>query len=280
MKQSIQKWFGLGDNQAEKSGINEHEVKMIPIHQIMANPFQPRTIFSDEKLSELAQSLQTHGLLQPITVRKQSGGYEIIAGERRWRASQKLGWKEIPALVKEFNDTQTASIALIENLQREALTALEEAAAYARLLEMNQLTQASLAQRLGKSQSTIANKLRLLHLSEYVQEKLSEKEITERHARALLKLPEAERQDRIVDEAIEKDWNVKQTEDKIAALLDPKPKKTKQPKKHVSRDTRIALNTIRESIDMVTKSGMTIDTDEEDYDGYYQVTIRIPKSKQ
>ncbi|WP_022792952.1 nucleoid occlusion protein [Marinococcus halotolerans] len=280
MKQSIQKWFGLGDNQAEKSGINEHEVKMIPIHQIMANPFQPRTIFSDEKLSELAQSLQTHGLLQPITVRKQSGGYEIIAGERRWRASQKLGWKEIPALVKEFNDTQTASIALIENLQREALTALEEAAAYARLLEMNQLTQASLAQRLGKSQSTIANKLRLLHLSEYVQEKLSEKEITERHARALLKLPEAERQDRIVDEAIEKDWNVKQTEDKIAALLDPKPKKTKQPKKHVSRDTRIALNTIRESIDMVTKSGMAIDTDEEDYDGYYQVTIRIPKSKQ
>lgn len=280
MKQSIQKWFGLGDNQAEKSGINEHEVKMIPIHQIMANPFQPRTIFSDEKLSELAQSLQTHGLLQPITVRKQSGGYEIIAGERRWRASQKLGWKEIPALVKEFNDTQTASIALIENLQREALTALEEAAAYARLLEMNQLTQASLAQRLGKSQSTIANKLRLLHLSEYVQEKLSEKEITERHARALLKLPEAERQDRIVDEAIEKDWNVKQIEDKIAALLDPKPKKTKQPKKHVSRDTRIALNTIRESIDMVTKSGMAIDTDEEDYDGYYQVTIRIPKSKQ
>lgn len=280
MKQSIQKWFGLGDNQTEKSGINEHEVKMIPIHQIMANPFQPRTIFSDEKLSELAQSLQTHGLLQPITVRKQSGGYEIIAGERRWRASQKLGWKEIPALVKEFNDTQTASIALIENLQREALTALEEAAAYARLLEMNQLTQASLAQRLGKSQSTIANKLRLLHLSEYVQEKLSEKEITERHARALLKLPEAERQDRIVDEAIEKDWNVKQTEDKIAALLDPKPKKTKQPKKHVSRDTRIALNTIRESIDMVTKSGMAIDTDEEDYDGYYQVTIRIPKSKQ
>ncbi|MDZ5782517.1 nucleoid occlusion protein [Marinococcus luteus] len=280
MKQSIQKWFGLGDNQAEKSGINEHEVKMIPIHQIMANPFQPRTIFSDEKLSELAQSLQTHGLLQPITVRKQSGGYEIIAGERRWRASQKLGWKEIPALVKEFNDTQTASIALIENLQREALTALEEAAAYARLLEMNQLTQASLAQRLGKSQSTIANKLRLLHLSEYVQEKLSEKEITERHARALLKLPEAERQDRIVDEAIEKDWNVKQTEDKIAAMLDPKPKKTKQPKKHVSRDTRIALNTIRESIDMVTKSGMTIDTNEEDYDGYYQVTIRIPKSKQ
>ncbi|MDX6154350.1 nucleoid occlusion protein [Marinococcus sp. PL1-022] len=280
MKQSIQKWFGLGDNQAEKSGINEHEVKMIPIHQIMANPFQPRTIFSDEKLSELAQSLQTHGLLQPITVRKQSGGYEIIAGERRWRASQKLGWKEIPALVKEFNDTQTASIALIENLQREALTALEEAAAYARLLEMNQLTQASLAQRLGKSQSTIANKLRLLHLSEYVQEKLSEKEITERHARALLKLPEAERQNQIVDEAIEKDWNVKQTEDKIAALLDPKPKKTKQPKKHVSRDTRIALNTIRESIDMVTKSGMAIDTDEEDYDGYYQVTIRIPKSKQ
>lgn len=280
MKQSIQKWFGLGDNQAEKSGINEHEVKMIPIHQIMANPFQPRTIFSDEKLSELAQSLQTHGLLQPITVRKQSGGYEIIAGERRWRASQKLDWKEIPALVKEFNDTQTASIALIENLQREALTALEEAAAYARLLEMNQLTQASLAQRLGKSQSTIANKLRLLHLSEYVQDKLSEKTITERHARALLKLPDAERQDRIVDEAIEKDWNVKQTEDKIAALLDPKPKKTKQPKKHVSRDTRIALNTIRESIEMVTKSGMAIDTNEEDYDGYYQVTIRIPKSKQ
>lgn len=280
MKQSIQKWFGLGDSQTEKSGINEHEVKMIPIHQIMANPFQPRTIFSDEKLSELAQSLQTHGLLQPITVRKQPSGYEIIAGERRWRASQKLGWKEIPALVKEFNDTQTASIALIENLQREALTALEEAAAYARLLEMNQLTQASLAQRLGKSQSTIANKLRLLHLSEYVQEKLSEKEITERHARALLKLPESERRDRIVDEAIKKDWNVKQTEDKIAALLDPKPKRTKQPKKHVSRDTRIALNTIRESIDMVTKSGMAIDTDEEDYDGYYQVTIRIPKSNQ
>ncbi|MFB5663515.1 nucleoid occlusion protein [Alteribacillus sp. HJP-4] len=281
MKQSIQKWFGIGDQEEEKTG-KEHEhpqeeVRQLPVQDISANPFQPRTIFQEEKIAELAQSIRTHGLLQPITVRERDGKYEIIAGERRWRAVMSLEMEQIPAIIKDFNDTQTASVALIENLQREELTAIEEATAYARLLELHGLTQESLAQRLGKGQSTVANKLRLLQLTEPVQQALKERKITERHARALLVVKEEAQQISILEELIEKEWNVKQTEERIKSLQEDKPKKKRPARKHYSKDTRLAMNTIRQSVDMVVKSGMTIDTDEEEHEEYYQFTIRIPK---
>jgi ParB family chromosome partitioning protein len=263
---------------------DSEEIRQIPVDQIVPNPYQPRTVFDDDKIEELCQTIRTHGLIQPIVVRMRNNQYELIAGERRLRASKKLGMERIPAIVKEFNDTQTASIALIENLQREGLTAIEEAVAYQKLIDLHNLTQESLAQRLGKGQSTIANKLRLLHLPQQVQDALMSRTITERHARALIPLKEAEIQLKVLQEIIDRDWNVKQTEARVKQLLEAEEKKTEEketkPKwKAISRDARIAINTVRQSIDMVLKTGLPVETNEEDHDEYYQFTIRIPKRR-
>lgn len=287
MKHPFSRFFGIGEKSVEANDDLEvkeelitgnEEVKRIPIQDIVPNRFQPRTVFADEKINELAQTIHTHGIIQPIVLREyEKGKYEIIAGERRWRAVTKLGWDTIPAIIKDFNDTETASVALIENLQREELSPLEEAIAYARLLDLHNLTQEALAQRLGKGQSTIANKLRLLKLPEVIQEALLQKQITERHARALIPLKEAELQEKLFVEIIEKQLNVKQTEDRVIKLLESKVKKPKPRRKAFSKDTRIAMNTIRQSLNMVASSGMKIDHQEEEYEDYIQFTIKIPK---
>src|SRR5690606_29604102 len=206
VKSSISRFFGLGEKNIENN-YKKDEVKQLPVNKIVPNRFQPRTVFDDDKIEELAQTLKTHGMIQPIVVRKQADRYEIIAGERRFRAVKKLGWDTIPAIIRDFDDAKTASVALIENLQREELSVIEEAAAYAKLIELHGLTQESLAQRLGKSQSTIANKLRLLKLPEKVQQALLNKQITERHGRALMSLKDEEKQLELLDEIIEKQLN-------------------------------------------------------------------------
>ncbi|MCM2676446.1 nucleoid occlusion protein [Alkalicoccobacillus plakortidis] len=282
MKQPFSRLFGFSDKQDETAVIRENEeVQQISLAEIVPNRFQPRTVFDEEKIEELAQTIRTHGVIQPIVVRQRDDKYEIIAGERRWRAVTHLGWEKIPALVKEFNDSQTASIALIENLQREGLTSIEEAVAYAKLIEIHGLTQESLAQRLGRGQSTIANKLRLLHLPETVQQAILDRKISERHARALLVLKDTEKQQTILTEIIEHSLNVKQTEERVKALIEgekaPEEKKKKPTRKAYSKDMRIAMNTIRQSVDMVLQSGLDIDTNEEENDEFYQFTIRIPK---
>ncbi|GAF66347.1 putative transcriptional regulator [Bacillus sp. TS-2] len=283
MKQPFSRLFGFNEKQEEiieEELTNQEEVKQIAIADIVPNRFQPRTVFDQDRIEELAQTIRTHGVIQPIVVRKRDGKYEIIAGERRWRAVTSLGWEHIPAIVKEFNDSQTASIALIENLQREGLTAIEEAIAYAKLIDLHGLTQESLAQRLGKGQSTIANKLRLLHLPEVVQNAILSRVISERHARSLLALKDEALQLQVL-EAIEKDGlNVKQTEEKVKQLLETdesEPEKKKATRKSYSKDMRIAMNTIRQSVDMVLKSGLHVDTNEEEHEEFYQFTIRIPK---
>lgn len=278
MKHPFSRLFGLGEKdvtvfeEAEKE-----EVLHIRVHDIVPNRYQPRTVFSEEKINELAQTIRTHGIIQPIVVRKIDDKYEIIAGERRWRAVKKLGWEEIPAIIKNYNDKETASIALIENLQREELSAIEEAAAYAKLIDLHQLTQEALAQRLGKGQSTIANKLRLLKLPQEVQEALLNKQITERHARALIPLKNSEWQIKLLHEIIEKQLNVKQTEDRVMKLMNQDEKKKRPKRKAFSRDTRIAMNTIRQSLHMVAETGVKIDSKEEEFEDYIQFTIRIPK---
>lgn len=276
--------FGFNEKSEElleesKEVSQNEEVRQIGIKDIVPNRFQPRTVFVDERINELAQTIKTHGVIQPIIVRERDGKFEIIAGERRWRAVTKLGWENIPAIVKEFNDSQTASVALIENLQREGLTAIEEAFAYSKLLELHGLTQESLAQRLGKGQSTVANKLRLLQLPQKVQEAILHRTITERHARSLLALKMKEPQEKVLREVVENSLNVKQTEELVKKILEGPMKKKKPTKKAFSRDIRIAMNTIRQSVDMVIKSGLSINADEEDHDEYYQFTIRIPKKK-
>jgi len=271
MKEQLSRLFGLSE---QRTG--QEEVRQIPIGDIDTSPFQPRTVFDDERIDELCQTIKTHGVIQPIVVRVRNNRYEIIAGERRWRAVTKLGFDTIPAIVREFNDSQTASIALIENLQREGLTAIEEAVAYQKLIELHQLTQESLAQRLGKSQSTIANKLRLLALPETIKFALMERKITERHARALLSLDTEELQIKVLEEILAKDLNVKQTEVRIAFLKESaKAKKAKRIS--FTKDVRLALNTIRQSIEMVSGSGLQIKTNEKDHDDHYEIVIQIPK---
>ncbi|MEH7353322.1 nucleoid occlusion protein [Neobacillus drentensis] len=287
MKSSFTRFFGLGDKGEQEVELEKdldiernEEIKKIPIKQIIPNRFQPRTVFDEEKIEELSRTIHIHGIIQPIVVREFAvDKYEIIAGERRWRAMKKLGWTEAPAIVKNLSDTETASVALIENLQREELSPIEEAIAYGKLLELHNLTQEALAQRLGKGQSTVANKLRLLKLPEPVQDALLNKIITERHARALIPLKDPEKQVALLAEVIEKNWNVKQTEERVVRLLEQKKEKPKPKRKAFSKDMRIAVNTIRQSLTMVSDSGINLDAEEEEFDEFYQFTIRIPKKK-
>lgn len=270
MKEQISKLFGL----AEKTATDE--VRQLPLEQIVPSPFQPRTVFDEERIDELCQTIKTHGVIQPIVVRVREGAFEIIAGERRFRAVKKLGMETIPAIIREFNDSQAASIALIENLQREGLTSIEEAMAYQQLIELHQLTQESLAQRLGKSQSTIANKIRLLQLCDPVKQALMERKITERHARALLALDTEELQIKVLEDIIAKELNVKQTEARVEFYKEStKIKKSKRV--FFAKNVRLALNTIRQSVDMVANTGMQIKTDEKDFEDHYEIIIRIPK---
>lgn len=294
VKHSFSRFFGLGEKgeqmEIERSiestdleevvKVENEEIKKIPINQIVPNRFQPRTVFDDQKIEELSRTIHTHGIIQPIVVREfEHDTFEIIAGERRWRAMKKLGWDLAPAIIKNFNDTETASVALIENLQREELSPIEEAIAYGKLLELHQLTQEALAQRLGKGQSTVANKLRLLKLPQEVQDALLNKTITERHARSLIPLKDSEKQVRLLTEIIEKGLNVKQTEDRVVKLLEQTQEKPKPKRKAFSKDMRIAVNTIRQSLLMVSDNGINLDAKEEEFDEYYQFTIKIPKKK-
>ncbi|MFS0646536.1 nucleoid occlusion protein [Siminovitchia sp. 179-K 8D1 HS] len=285
MKHPFSRFFGLGDKElpTEREAAEEtDEVKHIAVSAIIPNRFQPRTIFDETKIEELARTIHTHGIIQPIVVREaENSQYEIIAGERRFRAVQMLGWEKIPAIIKNLNDTETASIALIENLQREELTPIEEAIAYGKLLELHNLTQEALAQRLGKGQSTVANKLRLLKLPEEVQEALLKKHITERHARALIPIKDPKKQVELMNLIVERNLNVKQTEEQVVKMLstDKQPKKTPR-KRAISKDMRIAVNTIRQSLSMVADSGIKLDSMEEEFEEYYQITIKIPKKKE
>ncbi|TCN23919.1 nucleoid occlusion protein [Mesobacillus foraminis] len=286
MKPSFSRFFGLGEKEEQVEQVettkpgNNDEIKKIPIDNIVPNRFQPRTVFDDEKIEELARTIHTHGVIQPIVIREfEDGKYEIIAGERRWRAMKKLGWEEAPAIINNLSDTETASVALIENLQREELSPIEEAIAYGKLLEIHNLTQEALAQRLGKGQSTVANKLRLLKLPQEVQEAILNKLISERHARSLIPLKNPEKQIQLLSEIIEKSLNVKQTEDRVQKMLEQTEEKPKPKRKAFSKDMRIAVNTIRQSLSMVTDSGINLNSEEEDFDEFYQITIRIPKKK-
>lgn len=280
--------FGPGKSKKKTEKIEEifaeelsdsSKVQRIPVESIRPNQFQPRKIFNDEKLQELSRTIEEHGLIQPIILRKaEDGHYEIIAGERRFRAVQLLEWKEISAIVTEMTDKETASVALIENLQREELTAIEEAQAYRELMQMNEITQETLAGRIGKSQSFVANKLRLLKLSVPVKTALLQKEISERHGRSLLALS-VEKQQEYLDRIKEEKLTVKEVEQliKTEELSKGIPKKAKR--KSVSKDIRLAMNTIKKTVSMVKETGMKIKATEEDLEDVYRITIEIPKEK-
>jgi len=278
VRNAFAKLLGKGGQPATIELDPQDTVQELPLTELVANQFQPRTVFDGDRIEELAVTIEEHGLLQPIVVRKQGTGYEIIAGERRYRAVRSLGWETIPAIVKEMTDETTASLALIENLQREDLTPIEEAEAYERLLVLQEITQEMLARKLGRSQSTIANKLRLLRLPTDVREALKQRTITERHARALLPLKDEALQVTVLAEILEREWNVKETERRVERLMTPQPPKKKR-HKSFARDTRIALNTLRDSVDMIEQTGLTIEKEEVDCEEYVEVRIRIVKAR-
>ncbi|NLY38637.1 MAG: nucleoid occlusion protein [Firmicutes bacterium] len=251
------------------------KVAVIKIQDIEPNPYQPRRNFPDDTIAELMQSIKTYGLLQPIIVRRAGRSFQLVAGERRLVACKKLGLNTITAIIKDLSDSAMAAIALIENLQRENLNFIEEASGYARLINEFNLTQEVLAQRLGKSQSTIANKLRLLKLPESVKRALIEEKLTERHARALLKLNTEAQQQKMIAEIIDKGLTVSQTEKRIEQLLGTAKAKTKKINKGIIRDHRIFLNTIREAVRLIKDSGLSPEVEEKVEDDFIEVKIRL-----
>jgi len=246
------------------------EIVKIKVDKIVPNKAQPRLDFYDESIQGLADSIAENGLLQPISVRKVNNKYELIAGERRYRACLLNGLKEVDAIVYELNDDQSAKLALIENIQREDLNAIEQALAMKRIMASENLTQDELAERLGYKQSTVANKIRLLKLPEYVKNAISRGMITERHARALLKVPE-ERLEEVFMTITNRKYNVSKTEEYISSLLE------KKKSKGISGSAQLALNTFKQAYDMCRKAGIDADFQTTDYEDSLKITIKIKK---
>ncbi len=257
------------------------QVLPVPLSKIVPNPYQPRKEFESEALSELADSIRQYGVLQPLLVAPgKDGTYILIAGERRLRASIMAGLGTVPVIVSEYTTQQIAEIALIENLQRKDLHYLEEAEGYEKLVNTFHLTQESMAIRVGKKQSTIANKLRLLRLPVSVRNKLHDSKLTERHARVLLKLENEETQKAVLQKVLKGNLNVRQTEALVEKTLKENGKlDKKKPRIVIVNDVRIYLNSIRDIMETVKTSGIPASM-EQDMDGDdVVVTLRIKNVK-
>lgn len=249
------------------------ELKMIRVDHVIANPYQPRNYFDEQGIDELANSIKENGLIQPISVRNKNDHYEIVVGERRFRALSKLGYEEIEAYVLDDDETSTMNKALIENIQRENLSAIEEAKAYLKIMQYQRITQSELSKIVGKSQPSIANKIRLLNLNDSIQHAVESKMISERHARAMLSL-KAEEQDKVLNEVLREGLTVEQTEKKIKAKTNKVQKKVV---KGYSRNVQVAINTIKQAVTMVEKTGIDAQYCENDSEDYVTIEIKIKK---
>ena len=264
------------------------QIQDIELSKIKPNSFQPRHQFSEESIHELASTLDKDGLLQPIVVREKEGNYEIIAGERRLRAAKQLSWTKIPAIVNNMDDSQAASLALIENLQREDLNPIDEAQAYSNLMKLNNLTQTTLAQNIGKSQSYVANKLRLLKLTPKVQSYLASGEISPRHGRCLVGLSEKD-QGRVLDEILAHNLNVSETEKivknveqyfagkKIEDKEKEQAEKTRRAANRIPKDLKVQINTIKKAIKLAQQSGIKVKFKENNDPDDYMITIELKR---
>lgn len=262
--------------------LNE-KILNIPIKNIRPNPYQPRKTFSKIALEELSESIKTYGIIQPISVRQiTEESFELVAGERRLRASELAQLDTISAIVVNMKDQDSAVIALIENLQREDLNYIEEAEGYANLIEDHGLTQQELAERVGKNQSTIANKLRILRLSDNLKRMLLENKLTERHARALLKLPGEELQLEVLEKIVKNDLTVKKTEILIKSMLEELTKEEEPENRQSVKsmiNLKIYLNTLRNTFNTIKDSGVEAKYEERDKGDFIEVVVKIPKNK-
>lgn len=254
--------------------------------ELAPNPVQPRKRFDEESLSELCESIKSYGILNPLTVRARNGGYELVAGERRLRAAKLAGLTEVPCILLDIDIQDSNLIALIENLQRRDLDFIEEAAGLYQLIRIFGLSQEEAARRIGKSQSAVANKLRLLKLPEDILEALRENGLTERHGRALLRLSTPQKQRAALEYILENDLTVAATDAYVDALLqspDPEPEEEKeqaQPKRSfILKDVRVFLNTLSRSLDMMKQGGIDAGMRREETEDSLILTISIPKNK-
>lgn len=253
-------------------------VQYIPLGRIRPNPQQPRRSFDEEGLAELAASIRSCGILQPLTVRRAGDGYELVAGERRLRAARIAGLREVPCLVAQVGEEDSALLALMENLQRRDLDCWEEAQAIARLISRYGLSQEEAARRLGRAQPTVANKLRLLRLPEDVRALLRENGLTERHARALLWLQDPEVQRRAAGDMVRRGMNVAQAEAYVEKLLQsdqvtpPRGRST-----YIIKDVRLFLNSVDRGLHLMRQAGVDAGWNRQDTDREILLTIRIPK---
>lgn len=267
--------------------VKRGSIVYLAVEDVLPNPVQPRKLFDDDSLSELSQSIRNYGILNPLTVRVRGGRYELVAGERRLRAAKLAGLKEVPCILLDVNMEDASLIALIENLQRRDLDFIEEAVGISQLIRMFGMSQEEAARRLGKSQSAIANKLRLLKLPTDVLDSLREHALTERHGRALLRLPTPQAQREVLATIIEAEMTVAATDAYIDALLaasEPEPEAPPSPEPEpkrifVLRDVRVFLNTISRSLEVMKQGGINAGMKREETEDSLILTISIPKNK-
>lgn len=263
----------------ERKAVNEVKVVKVPIDKIFPNPYQPRKTFDDSALEDLSASIAQYGVLQPLLVAPDKDDtYLLIAGERRLRASKLANLTEVPVIISEYTPQQIAEIALIENLQREDLHYLEEAEGYEQLMEEFHLTQEAMAARVGKKQSTIANKLRLLRLSDEVRKVLVAAQLTERHARALLKFDDDIKRLEILEVVIKNNYSVRQTEEYIAKLLNDKQQEKKK-RLIIVNDVRIYLNSIKRVVTAIKDVGIPVNMEQTVEGDEVVLSLRIKNQK-
>lgn len=278
----INQFLGGFDKNKEDNQQGE-SVLELAIGDIQPNPYQPRTYFDPNQLEELADSIREYGVLQPVIVRKVDGHYELVSGERRFRASTLAGRQTVPALIRQLKDKEVAEMALIENLQREDLNYFEEAEGYAKLIQEFQITQEEVAKKMGKSQPTIANKLRLLNISPQVRREISVDVITERHVRSLLKLKEDSLQLEVLDKIYKNNLNVRQTDELVENILISQEKNLREQNKKkmfkAIKDMKIFVNTIKGAVKTIQDAGLPAEVVETDYEEYLEVVIKLPKKE-
>lgn len=256
-----------------------NEVVLIPARMILPNPHQPRKNFNWDDLEGLAESIHHNGLLQPVTVRrKDNGKYELISGERRLRACKMAGLSAIPSIVIDIDEEKSALLAVIENLQRENLHFFEEAMAIERLIKGFGLSQEEVSRKLGKSQPTLSNKLRILRLPDEIRYNIMIYGLTERHARALLRLPSTALMEQVIDSIVEQGLSVSATEQLICDILTKQPEKDKKGKKvMVFKDVRIFINTLNHAVSTMRKSGINAKATKNETDEYIEYVVKINK---
>ena len=253
-----------------------NKVVELEVEKIRPNPYQPRKTFGDD-IEELAKSIRSNGILQPLTVRREDNGYILVAGERRLRAAKLLEMKLVPCIIIDVTERNSALLAILENIQRKDLSFFDEAEALEKLIEFYGMTQEDAAIKLGKTQSTIANKLRLLKLSPEARRKISEYGLTERHARALLRLSEEDKQLDMVENIYLKRMNVETTEKAIERLLEKeKELESIRRRKGAFRDVRLFVNTINKAVEMMKAAGINADSEKIQLEDHIEYIVRIP----